>query len=437
MMSTPNKQGWSARMPLIVGYLGVAILVGGFGSWAALTQIAGAIVASGRIEVAQNRQVVQHPYGGVVSEIMIDEGDTVVEGQVLIRLDSVEWLSKKAVLESELFEIMARYGRLVAERDGENEIEFPEELHTRAITDKNVRELMEGQANLLRARDETISRETDQLSRQREQLNNQIEGIDAQSAAMEIQLRLIGEELSSQQELLDKGLAQASRVLGLQREQARLAGSVGELIARKAQTNTRITEIEIEILKLATRRREEAITQLRDLRQRELALMEERRALDERLDRLDITAPVSGVVYDLAVFARRSVISPAQPLLFLVPQDRPLVISAQVDPIHIDMVYVGQQVTLRFPAFDQRDTPDIFGHVTKVSADAFSDEVTGATFYRAEIVFNEGQAVRLPEGASLLPGMPVDSFIRTDDRTPLAYLLRPLTSYFSKAFRES
>ncbi len=436
-MTAPQKPSWSARIPLFVGFLGVAILVGGFGSWATLTKIAGAIVASGRIEVAQNRQVVQHPYGGVVADILVQEGDAVTAEQVLIKLDPVEWQSKKAILESELFELMARQGRLIAERDGTSEIKFPEELHTRAATDPDVRELMEGQTNLLRARDETISRETEQLSRQREQLNNQIEGVDAQAAAMEIQRNLIAEELASQQELLDKGLAQASRVLALQREQARLAGSVGELIARKAQTNTRITEIEIEILKLTTHRREEAITQLRDLRQRELALMEERRALDERLNRLDITAPVSGIVYDLAVFARRSVISPAQPLLFLVPQDRPLVIAAQVDPIHIDMVYVGQEVTLRFPAFDQRNSPDVFGRVTKVSADAFSDKVTGATFYRAEIVLDEGQTDRLPEGAVLLPGMPVDSFIRTDDRTPLAYLLRPLTSYFSKAFRES
>ncbi len=436
-MASSESTAWSARLPLIVGFLGVAILVGGFGSWATLTKIAGAVVASGRIEVAQNRQVVQHPYGGVVAEILVDEGDTVEAGQVLIKLDPIEWQSKMTILESELFELMARYGRLVAERDGASEIEFPEELHTRAESDRNVRELMEGQSNLLRARDETISRETDQLSRQREQLANQVVGIDAQTDALETQLGLIAQELSSQQELLDKGLAQASRVLALQREQARLSGAVGELLARKAQVFARITEIEIEIIKLTTRRREEAITELRDLRQRVLALMEERRALEERLNRLDITAPVSGVVYSLAVFARRSVISPAQPLLFLVPQDRPLVIAAQVDPIHIDMVYVGQKVTLRFPAFDQRETPDIFGHVAKVSADAFSDDVTGATFYRAEIVLDEGQSLRLPDGATLLPGMPVESFIRTDDRTPLAYLLRPLTSYFSKAFRES
>lgn len=436
-MTAPPAKHWSARVPLILGFLGVALLLGGFGTWATFTEIAGAVVAPGRIEVEQNRQVVQHPYGGVVADVLVNEGTSVEAGQVLIRLDPTELLSQKAIIESELFEIMARSARLEAERGGTTELHFDDELVARAASDPDINELMDGQSNLMRARSESIARETDQLSRQRDQLNSQIKGIAAQSAALQTQLELLSEELTSQQSLLDKGLAQASRVLALRREEARLSGTMGELTARKAQAEERITEIEIGILKLETRRREEAISQLRDLRIRELELLEKRRAIDEKLNRLDITAPVSGVVYNLAVFARRSVIAPADPLLFIVPQDRPLVITAQVDPIHVDMVYVGQKVTLRFPAFDKRETPDIFGHVATLSPDAFRDETTGATFYRAEIVMDEGEAARLPEGAILIPGMPVDSFIRTDDRTPLAYLLRPIAVYFSKAFRES
>ncbi|UYV37633.1 HlyD family type I secretion periplasmic adaptor subunit [Rhodobacteraceae bacterium D3-12] len=436
-MANDTQKRWSARLPLFIGFFGLLLLVGGFGTWATMSEIAGAVVAQGRIEVEQNRQVVQHPYGGVVAEILVAEGDSVRAGQTLIKLDPVEWQSKKAILEGELFEIMARRGRLEAERDGKTEITFTQELTARAATHPDVRELMEGQASLMRARAESMTREADQLARQREQLTNQIDGIDAQTSAIKTQLGYIGEELTSQQALLAKGLAQAARVLALQREQAGLSGSIGELTARKAQAHARITEIEIQILKLETRRREEAITTLRDLRQREVELLEERRAIDERLTRLAITAPVNGIVYDLSVHARRSVISPAEPLLFLVPQDRPLVIAAQVDPIHVDLIYVGQRVTLRFPAFDQRETPDIFGQVAKLSADAFTDDLTGATFYRAEIVLDEGEHARLPEGANLIPGMPVDSFIRTDDRTPLAYLLRPIAVYFSKAFRES
>ena len=156
-----------------------------------------------------------------------------------------------------------------------------------------------------------------------------------------------------------------------------------------------------------------------------------------QLKRLEITAPVAGVVYGMTVFAPRSVIRAADPVLYLVPQDRPLVIAAQIEPIHIDQTHVGQEVTLRFSALDQRTTPELFGTVTQISADAFTNEETSASYYRAEIILNEGEAEKLPEGSTLIPGMPVEAFLRTADRTPLAYLVKPFTDYFSKAFRES
>ncbi len=271
----------------------------------------------------------------------------------------------------------------------------------------------------------------------RDQITDQIIGIDAQQTALIRQLELIEQELGDQQSLLDRGLAQASRVLSLQREEARLSGTVGELTAQKAQAEGRSTEIDIEILKLDTQRREEAITTLRDFQFRERELAEQRRALMERLDRLVITAPVSGVVYGLRVYAPRSVIRAADPVMYLVPQDRPLVIAAQVLPINIDQLSVDQNVSLRFPALDQRQTPELFGRVVQISADAFQDEGSQVSYYRAEIVLSEGEIDRLPEGVTLIPGMPVEAFIRTADRTPLAYLVKPFTDYFAKAFRES
>ncbi len=195
---------------------------------------------------------------------------------------------------------------------------------------------------------------------------------------MQRQLELIQKELADQTTLFERGLAQASRVLALQREDANLEGSLGELIAGEAQAAGRITEIEIEILKLDSRRREEAITQLRDLQYRELELAENRRALKEQLKRQDIRAPVSGIVYGLQFQTPRSVIRPADPVMYIVPQDRPLVIAAQVQPTDIDQLYVGQQAVLRFTALDQRLTPELFGTVTHISADAFAEENTGA-----------------------------------------------------------
>lgn len=432
-----EQSSWSALRPIFLGVLALIVLLGGFGAWAVMGQIAGAVIASGRIEVDRNRQVVQHLDGGVVEDLLVEEGDTVTEGQVLIRLDSNMLRSQLTITEGQLFELMARRGRLEAERGGAGEITFDPELHEIAKTRSEVIELMEGQERLFQARRDSVERETEQLEKRKSQIGNQIDGVKAQQASLRRQLELIKQELVGQRSLLEKGLAQSNRVLNLERSEADLQGRLGELIASEAQAEGRITEIDIEILKLGTRQREEAITRLRDLQYRELELAEQRRSLQEQLNRLDITAPVSGVVYGLQVHTPRSVIRPADPVLFIVPQDRPLVVVAQVDPVHIDQVFVGQSVTVRFPALDQRTTPELFGTVTQVSADAFEDQASQMSFYRAEILLDEGEMEKLPKGAVLVPGMPAESFIRTEDRSPMAYLVKPLTDYFAKAFRES
>lgn len=434
-MSTQQK--WSARRPMFIGLTALVILIGGFGTWAVMSTIAGAVVAGGRIEVDRNRQVVQHIDGGIVAEILVEEGDTVASGAPLIRLDDNVLRSELTIVEGQLFELVARRGRLEAERDGSDAITFDAELLQVAAARAEVADLVNGQERLHLARQDSVAREIEQLEKRRSQIGDQIRGIKAQQESAKVQLELINEELANQQSLLDRGLAQAATVLNLRRTQADLEGGLGELIASEAQAEGRITEIDIEILKLATTRREEAISRLRDLRYQELELAERRRSLTERLNRLDITAPVSGIVYGMTVQTPRSVIRAADPVLFIVPQDRPLVIAAQVDPIHIDQIYAGQDVTLRFSALDQRLTPELFGTVQLVSADAFEDEARGVSYYRAEIELNEGEMEKLPEGTVLIPGMPVESYIRTKDRSPLAYLIKPLSDYFMKAFRET
>jgi HlyD family secretion protein len=421
---------------MIVGVLGLLLLVGGFGTWAVMTQISGAVIAGGQIEVDQNRQVIQHPDGGVVEAILVEEGNTVATGEVLLRLDPTELQSELSIVESQLFELIARRGRLEAERDEQDTITFDPLLSETAADRPAVKDLMDGQQRLFEARRASIAQAIEQLDKQQDQIADQITGITAQQRSMDTQLALIERELVDQQSLFDRGLAQVSRVLSLQREAARMSGTVGELAANEAQARGRITEIDIEILNLQSQRREEAITQLRDIQSRELELRERRRALLERMSRLDVKAPLSGIVYDLRVFARRSVIRPADPVLYIIPQDRPLVINARVEPIDIDKLTIGQDVTLRFSALDQRETPELTGTVKLISADAFQDENTRQSYYRAEIVLSEGEQARLPADTTLLPGMPVEAFIRTEDRTPLAYLVKPLTDYFTKAFRE-
>lgn len=432
-----SDKKWSARSAVLFGFFGLLGLLGGFAVWATQTQIAGAIIASGRIEVDQNRQIVQHPTGGVVAKIAVQEGDSVAAGDLLIQLDVEQMVSRLNIVEGQLYEMMARRGRLVAERDGSFSVSYEKELLAVQADRFEIAELITGQTNLFNARVESIARQAEQLEKRAGQTRNQIVGIEAQERSLARQSELIQKELDVQQSLLDRGLAPAAGVLALQRETASLEGRIGELAASKARAEQRITEIEIEVLRLTTQRREEAITRLRDLRSRELELAEQRLALRSEIKQMEIRAPVSGIVYGMRVQTMRSVVRGADPVLFLIPQDRPLVIAARVDPIHIDQIVTGQAVNLRFSALDQRTTPELVGKVVLVSADAFEDESLGASYYRAEIVLNPGELDKLAEGQVLIPGMPVEAFIKTADRSPLAYLIKPMADYFNRAFRET
>lgn len=433
---TKTAKAWSTRKPVTYGILTLLALVGGFGGWSVVTKITGAIVTSGQIEVELNRQVVQHPDGGVVATINVAEGDTVAAGDLILTLDGASIRSELAIVEGQFFESLARRGRLEAERDDLAQISFDANLTSAEADHPAVSEKMEGQRRLFDARRVSVESQIEQLGKRRDQIADQVIGIDAQKQALTTQLDLLRKELVDQQGLLAEGLAEASRVLGLQREEASLSGQLGELAATRAQAEGRITETQIEVLRLASDRREEANAQLRDSGVQELELAERRRALQERIARLEVRAPVSGIVLGLTVTTPRAVLRPADPVLYLIPQDRPLVIATRVPPIHIDQVHVGQAVKLVFSAFSSRETPELTGHVSVVSADALVDQRTQAPYYRAEILLNDGEMAKLA-GKTLIPGMPVEAFIQTEARTPLAYLLKPFTDYFARAFRES
>lgn len=431
------KTSFYPRTHLMIGGAALAILVLGFGSWSVLTEISGAVVASGKIEVEQNRQVVQHPDGGVVKAISVHDGDEIAAGELLMRLDPVALRSELAIVEGQLFEVMARHARLEAEQNQSETITFDPLLISEAETRLDVAELMAGQRNLFHARSESAQSKVKQLEKRQVQIREQLVGVAAQIEAVEAQIELVADELKDQESLLSRGLTQIARVGNLRREKAALKGMVGELMAARAQHLGQITELDIQIKQVATDRREEAISELRDIGASVMQLQEQRRSILDRLDRLDIRAPVAGVVYGMTVFAERSVLRPADPVLYVIPQDRPLIITAQVPTIHVDNLMIGQDVALRFSAFDQRETPELFGSVQKISADAFEDEQTRASYYQIEVTLNDGEAERLPEKAQLVPGMPVEVFIQTGSRTPLAYLTKPLTDYFTKAFREN
>lgn len=434
-MTAPVTQ-WSARRPLFWGFLTLALLVGGLGAWSVLTTLAGAIIAPGQIEVSQNHQVVQHPDGGVVTEILVREGAEVAAGAVLMRLDGSALKSELAIVENQLLELTARRAWLEAQSQAATAIRFPEALLSAATLRPKVAEMVEGQQSLFANQAEMMAQAEDQRKIRIRQIESQIEGFAAQQDAIRTQAALVETELATQRDLLYKGLTQAARVSGLERELAQLNGRLGELTSARAEAAGRITEIEIEITALLTQQREQAQAELRDVVASESQLDEHARALTDRITRLEIRSPAAGLVLGLHVTTPQAVIRPADALMFIVPQDRPLLVAARVPVTHIDEVHSGQDVRLVFSSLPSRTTPEVIGKVTLVSADALTDDLTGMSYFRSEVAI-DAAALKTLGDAEVVPGMPVDVFIRTGDRTPLSYLLKPLTDYFCNAFRET
>lgn len=438
-----------ARDPLSVigamrlGGLALLFLVGGFGLWAGFAQLSGAVVAAGRVETALNRQVVQHPEGGVVAEVLVAEGDQVSAGAPLIRLRGDRLQAQIEVLETRLFAIVARRNHWESERDAADAIRFDPALVNAAARRDQVQAVMEGQTRLFEARRATFAQDLAQRQMRHDQIGVQLEGLVAQRGALHREAELVARELQTQQSLQAKGLASAQRLLGLQRDQARLLGRSGEVDAAIAQLKGRRAELLAGVLGLKSERQQEVIARLRDLHIEEVEVREAVASLKDQKARLTIRAPVAGVVHGLNVFAKQSVIRAADPVMWIVPEGRAAVIVARIDAQHIDQIASGQEAMLRFSTLDMSAVPELRGRIQTLSADTFpsvADDGRGADmvgYYRAEIIIPDAQRALLPEDVRLIPGMPVDCFFITKTQTPLAYLIRPFSDYIVRAFRET
>ncbi|MEM6480739.1 MAG: HlyD family type I secretion periplasmic adaptor subunit [Pseudomonadota bacterium] len=427
---------WSSKLPLSVGIIAAVLFVGGIGGWSVGTTLSGAVIASASVQVETNRQVIQHPDGGVVRDIMARNGDVVQAGDVLLRLDGRRLQSELAIIEGQLHGLAARRSRLIAERNSAEKIVFPSDLLALAASDEDVNGLLEGEDTLFTARREALEQQSNLLDKQNEQIASRVEGIEAQLAALEVQRGLVVRELESKQQLRERGLTPAATVLALERERARIEGEAGQLVAEISGLKGEITANEIERLRLWTTRREEATSAERELQFSEIELSEKRVALQDRLARMDLRAPVSGVIYESTVFAEQAVVQPAEPVMYIVPQDQPLIVSAQVDSVDIDEVYLGQDVALRFVAFNQAGRQPASGKVVRVSADSIIEENNRGSYYAVDIRPAHDALSDLRDGEVLVPGMPVEAYIRTRDRTALAYLAEPFVAFFDKTFRE-
>lgn len=424
-----NRSPLSVVRPLLVGGLAFAVLVGGLGLWSATVPIAGAVVAEGAVAVDGSRRPVQHPDGGTVEAVFVREGDRVEAGAALLRFDGRLLRTERAVVAGQLSEIAARRARLEAERDGRAGPVVPDGLEPAD------RALFEGQAQLFAARQAAAEGRTRQLRERIAQIEAEIRGTEARARALAEERALVAEDAAAQERLLARGLTQRARLTALRRDIARIDGDLGELAARIARLRAEIAETRLAIIALADDRREEAVTELRDLALREAELRERLLGIDGTLARLDVRAPVSGIVLGLGVRAAGAVVRPAETMLDLVPEEAGLLVEIRVRGTDRDAIRPGQEARLRFAAFDPRTTPEIPATVLRVSPDALVDEVTGQAYYSAALRPEPGALADLP-GDGLVPGMPAEAFVVTGERTALAYLLGPLEAYFARAFRE-
>jgi HlyD family secretion protein len=439
-MSQQNNQPskWRGGLPMGLGVASVFVLVAVLGGWGSQAKLAGAVIASGAIEVESRRQVVQHEQGGLVSEILVTEGDLVQAGEVVLRLDDSLIRPELAIINDQLFEIRARRVRLIAERDGTDtmpdaDIDFDTDLSP--SQQERFLALFDGQRRLFLARKVTVATTLDLIGEQVLQMDEQITGAEAVLEAMAFQLSLLEKQRADMQLLYDKNLVAIERLYQLQREEAALRGQVGNTYGQIAQMRARISELKMRGLSEEVGRREEAITRLRDFGLREAELLEKRRILMQRLQRLDVRSPATGRVFGMRIFTVNSIAKSSEELMFIVPGDQPLVVNARINAIDVDKMFVGQDATLRFSALDARSTPEIDGKVVHVSADALVDQQSGMSFFEARVAPDLEQLALLGD-QKLLPGMPAEAYITTSERTPLQYLIKPLADYFNKAWRE-
>jgi HlyD family secretion protein len=427
---------WGLKKFQILGFVALGLLVFGFGAWGVTTRIAGAVVSSGIVAVEGNRQVIQHPNGGVIAAINARDGDEVEAGEILVELDGQTLRTELWIVEGQWYEILARKSRLSAERDGLDSIDFDPELLERAETSQGTVQLMTAQQQQFEARRHLLNEQTKQLVERQIQISNQNDGLVALRAATDQQIELISREIEGQEELLSQGLTQITRVLTPQRELASLRGTAGQVEASIAENKGKVAELEIERVRLQAEVSEQAISEMRDLEYREIELRERRRDLIEQISQLDLRAPVSGVVYGSTADTLRGVIRAAEPVMYIVPKDIPLIARTRIEPIHIDQIHLGQEAILRFSAFDSRSTPEIPGKITAISADVIEDETRGVRYFEADIELDSSVFELLGDEKPVVPGMPVEAFIKTGERSPLTYLLKPMTDYFNRAFRE-
>lgn len=424
----------SVQVHLILGLAMVLVLVGGLGGWASTAPISGALIAQGAVVVDSNVKKVQHLSGGVVGEVRVRDGDVVKAGDVVVRLDETVTRAGLSIVTKNLNGLWARAARLEAEQRGDTEVMFPARLTDRA-GDPDVATVLASETKLFNVRSTGRQGQKAQLQERIAQLGEEIAGLSAQEAAKTREIALVEKELTGVRGLFDKQLVQISRLTVLERDAARLAGERAQFIASRAQAKGKVTEIELQILQIDKDLVSEVSKDLREANEKIGELVERKVTAEDQLRRVDIRAPQDGVVLQSTVHTVGGVIPAGEAIMTIVPQGENLSVEARVQPQDIDKLAIGQRTVLRFSAFNQRTTPELIGDVSRVSADTTVDQRTGQSYYTIRVSMAPDQIARLGD-VRLIPGMPVEAFVQTGDRTMLSYLVKPLHDQLMRSFRE-
>jgi HlyD family secretion protein len=435
---TPHSPGPSRRSirgHLIAASIVAGVLVVGLAGWARTTELAGAVIANGVVVVDSNVKKVQHPTGGLIGELRVGDDQLVQAGEVLVRLDDTQTKANLGVFTTNLDELYARQARQEAEKEGADVITFSDDLLAREATDPAVAHILEGERKLFNFRSEARAGQKAQLRERASQLREEIDGVVEQIAAKTKEIGLIEEELKGVLELWQKQLVPYSRVTSLQRDEARLEGERGELIASKASTSGKIAEVELQIIQVDQDLRSKVAEELSDVRAKIAELSERKIGAEDQLKHVDIRAPQTGRVHELTVHTVGGVITAGETIMLIVPENDTLSIQARVSPNDIDQVRPDQPVVLRFSTFNQRTTPQLNGTINWISPDLTQDQHTNTSYYTVRIRVSDAEIARL-RGLKIIPGMPVEAFIQTGSRTVMSYLVKPLTDQIMRSFRD-
>ena len=411
------------------------VLVFGLGGWSAMTWIESAVIAPAQVVVESSKKQVQPDTAGVVAEIKIREGDLVKSGDLLFRLDGKQLAAEIAALSKRRFDYSVRRLRLSAEREGRAELELPTELRRAAGKNPELTEIVDTQQMLLAAKLTQRQGRREQLGQRIEQLKGEIDGLKKIRAATQEELDLFDEELASLTSLRELQLVNVSRYNALRRASAQKRGVLGQTNADIARTEGKISETKLQIIDLTTSANSEILKELEGLEAELAQLSESLRSAQDRRDKLEIRASDSGHIHELVMHTIGGVVKPGDTLAFIVPSQSKLVVDANVQTIDRDQIYPGMSARVRFTAFSQRTTPELFGEIQRVASDQSGGQDGRPAYYAVRIALSHKEVERLGT-LEIVPGMPAEVMMTAKPRTVLSYLMKPVTDQFNRAFRD-